>query len=158
MSYLTIADLENALGSAMVLRLLDDDNDGVADTGPLASVLSDAEGLVNGYVSKQYNMATLLSDAAATAQLRMFARAIAVEFAYRRRSDFYTRDGTPHTTVYAETLKQLKDVATGTIRIDTNGAPMSPAVTHGGITGISSGGLVVTACDPTSFTNGFGSF
>jgi len=160
MAYLTISDLESALGSGMVLRLLDDDGDGVADVGALAWVLDQAERVVAGRVSKRYPMTVLLASPGALAQVRGFAVSVAVEFAYRRRPEFFGRDGTPYTAVFNAVMKDLALVEKGEFRLDASGDPIAPTGTTGGIVSLggAGGGVVAAEYDPTSFTYGFGIF
>jgi phage gp36-like protein len=47
----TVEQLENRLSAAVVARLFDDDNDGTADSGPLAQLLLDAASKVDSYLA-----------------------------------------------------------------------------------------------------------
>lgn len=131
-AYLTLTDLEVGVSAGMVLRLLDDDGDGVADAAVVASLLEEAERVVAGYIGRVYPLAAVLADEDVLKQVRQWARAVAVEHAFRRRTEFYSRDGTAYRTSYEDAVRMMKDVGAGRFRIDTNGTPAAPANTGGG--------------------------
>jgi phage gp36-like protein len=62
MAYITITQLQNRLGAATVRRVLDDDADGVADAGPLQSLIDDATSKVAGYLVGVYSLAAIAAD------------------------------------------------------------------------------------------------
>ena len=150
--YLTLSDLEQTIGAAQVLSLLDKDNDGVADDDVVDRVLTSAERFVAARVSGRYSMATLLADPAATDHLRSIAVNVAVQMAYQTRTEFTTREGTPYQGAYNEAVKSLAD-----IRIDVDGAGGTPGNVGGSIT------YPVVPLDDSVFTagafsGGFGDF
>lgn len=155
-AYLTQADLESRISQGMVLRLLDDDNDGVADAAALDATLVAAERFVDGHVSRLYPMATILADAATLAHVRSLASAIAVHYAYQRRPEFGTREGTPYQGPFDEAVKVLDKIRKGEFRLDTNGAPVAPANVGGSLTEPQQS-TIETVC-PGFFTSGFGSY
>ena len=53
------ADLANALSGDTLIALFDDDRDGVADAGPVQSVIDRAEAQVNSYLLRAYPGLTL---------------------------------------------------------------------------------------------------
>lgn len=155
-AYLTLSDVEQTIGAQMALRLFDDDGDGVADVDAVDRILTSAERFVAGFVSREYTMASILADAAATDHIRSLAVVVAIEYAYRRRPEFITRDGTPYHTVYSDVVKTLERIGAGKYRIDVDGVPEVAANATGLITE-----PLVTDADgvcPGAFTAGFGDF
>lgn len=155
-AYLSQSDLEDVIGAAMVLRLFDDDGDGVADASAVERILVNAERYVGGYVSREYSMATLLASETATDHLRSLAVHIAAEYAFRRRTEFVMRDGTPYHGHYEETVKTLKDIGAGKCRVDIDGVPQVPANSTGLLTVPTT--VETDGICPGTFTGGFGDF
>ncbi len=56
MSYITNQSIQDRLGSAALLQLADDDGDGQADTAILDEVRGAAEGEVNAYLARRYDV------------------------------------------------------------------------------------------------------
>jgi len=56
MSYITNQNMQDRLGSAALLQLADDDGDGQADTVILDEVRGAAEGEVNAYLARRYEV------------------------------------------------------------------------------------------------------
>lgn len=159
-AYLTLSDLESKIGAATVLRLLDDDNDGVADAVAVGAVLVAAERFVAGHVSLVYPLATILGDAATLEHVRSLAIPVAVHYAFQRRTEFTTRDGTAYQGAYGEAVKTLEKVRAGKFRLDANGVPATPSNVGGLVTNpVTDIGLAANVgIELGPFTGGFGSF
>ena len=157
---LTLSDLVAKVSEATVLRLLDDDDDGVADAAAVDATLVAAERFVAGHVSLVYPLATILTDAATLEHVRSLAIPIAVHYAFQRRTEFTTRDGTVYQGAYGEAVKTLEKVRAGKFRLDANGSPVAPSNVGGLVTDpvrdeeqAASAGVCLG-----TFTGGFGDF
>jgi phage gp36-like protein len=126
-------DLINAVGEDMVLRLLDDDNDGSCDGSALTSVLEDAEAEVMGYATRLYSVSSLTTNPPST--LRRLAVDVAVHLAYLRKPEFFNDRGeTPWEARYKRALQKLREIRDGDFRLDIDDAPEKPAnVRAGGV-------------------------
>lgn len=123
-SYITQADLENAVGADIVLRLLDDNNDGVADATALAFVIDSAESEAEGYIGRVYSVATMRASPPAT--VRRIVVDLAIQFAYLRRPSFLNDRGeTPWESRYKRAVKLLDDIGKGDFRLDIDSEPQA---------------------------------
>lgn len=130
MAYLTQTDLVRAIGADLVLRLLDDDNDGTADTSTVSDLIADADAEVNGYVGRVYSPTALAADPPAT--LRRIAVDVAVQLAYLRRPELLNDKGeTPWEARYRRALKKLEEIRKGDFRLDVGADPAVPANVRG---------------------------
>lgn len=159
-AYLTLSDLVARVGEAQVLRLLDDDNDGAADAAAVADTLLAAERFVAGHVGLVYPLAAILADAATLEHVRSLAIPVAVHYAFQRRTEFTTRDGTVYQGAYSEAVKTLEKVRMGKFRLDANGSPVAPSNVGGLLTAPVSDydGARGVGVELGAFTGGFGSF
>ncbi len=130
--YLTLADLQAVLGPAQVVKLLDHDKDGVPDAALVDAVLSEAETYVEGFVSRVYPMATMLASPTTRKKIVGYGARIAAEYAWHRRPEFATRDGSPNTPAYKETKDTLKLIGEGKFHLSVNNDPAQPANSGGG--------------------------
>lgn len=132
MTYCTLSDIERAVTTAMALRLLDDDHDGVADASAVEALLADVDGEIDGYAGRNYDLTTLKANP--PAPLRRVAADVAVQFAYQRRPEFFSERGeTPWEARYKRALRKLEDLRDGRWRLDVDGAPADPAQVDGGV-------------------------
>lgn len=152
--YLTLADLVAVTSEAQLLRLLDDDDDGAIDAAPLADVLQRAEVFVRGHIGRLYPLAAILADEATLAHVRALAAPVATHYAFQRKTDFTTREGSPVQGMYSEAVKTLDKVRKGEFRLDSNGTPAVPANTGGG----PRYGTVDNLAPPSFAKNGTGLF
>ena len=159
-AYLTLSDLELKIGEDMVLRLFDDDDDGVADTAAVEAILIAAERFVAGHVSLVYPLATILADVATLEHVRSLAIPVAVHYAFQRRTEFTTRDGTVYQGPYSEAVKTLEKVRAGKFRLDANGAPVAPSNVGGLLTNpvTDEGQAAAAGVCLGPFSGGFGDF
>lgn len=130
MAYFTEDDLNRAVGAALVLRCLDDDNDGTVDAATLAALVADADAEVNGYVTRVYSATTLA--ASPPPALRRLAVDVGVQLMYLRRPEFIGERGdTPWQGRYDRALKRLAEIAAGKFRLDVDGTPAVPGNVRG---------------------------
>jgi|688.fasta_scaffold142901_2 phage gp36-like protein len=130
MAYFSQTDLERAIGVSLVLRLLDDDNDGVVDASALGDLIEDADAEVNGYVSALFSVDTLAANPPPA--IRRLAVDVGVQLAYLRRPEFIDERGqTPWQGRYDRAVKRLREVSKGEFRLDVNGTPAQPANVRG---------------------------
>ena len=98
MAYITNADIEERVGSATYVQLTDDDGDGIADVGVVEEARLGAEGEVNSYLVRRYEVpidlsthselaGMLASIALDLAELRLRSRRPPVPEAALRRRD-----------------------------------------------------------------------
>jgi phage gp36-like protein len=126
MAYFTQTDLENTVDAALVLRLLDDDNDGTVDSAPLAAVQLRVQSEMRGYLGRRYTLSTL--EASPPESIRLLACELAVEFCYRRRPELANERGeTPWNGRYKEAIRRLGELRDGRFRVDVDGVPETPA-------------------------------
>lgn len=156
MAYFTQTDLENAVGADIVLRLLDDDNDGTADATVLAALQADADAEVNGYLTRLYTVSAVQASPPAT--VRRIAVDVAIQLAYLRRPSFLNERGeTPWEARYKRAVEKLRELAAGKFRLDIDDAPERPAnvKSAGAYTGTHDN---ETAIGQGVFKDGFGAF
>ena len=124
MSYITNADIEERLGSATYVQLADDDGDDVADTGVVDEARLGAEGEVDSYLARRYDVPI---DLTTYPELADILASVALDLAeYRLRcrrppvSDAALRKR-------KEAIEWLERVADGTIDLPSADAlPSSP--------------------------------
>ena len=132
MTYCALTDIERAIGAALTLRLLDDDNDGTADSSVVADMLVDVDAEIDGYVGRNYNLTTL--KAAVPATVRRVAVDLFIRAAYLRRPEMLNERGeTPWEASYKTAVGKLKDLRDGKWRLDIDGVPENPANVDGGV-------------------------
>ena len=132
MAYCDTTDLERAITAGMVLRLLDDDNDGTVDAAVATDLIADVDAEIDGYVGRSYNLTTLKADVPPT--LRRLATDLFAQFAYQRRPELLNDRGeTPWEGRYRRALAKLKELRDGLWRLDIDGDPADPANTDGGV-------------------------
>lgn len=126
MAYFDQSDLEMAVGAELVLRLLDDNRDGVVDAGALNQLVEDATAEINGYISHSYpDLARF--EANPPRQVRRLSTDVGVQLAYLRRPEFLNERGeTPWEGRYKRALEKLREVRDGRFRLDDDGTPDAP--------------------------------
>jgi phage gp36-like protein len=85
MAYITNADIEERLGSAAYVQLTDDDGNGLADTGVVDEARQAAEGEVNSYLARRYQVPIDLSEHSELADLLASVTLDLVEYRLRLR-------------------------------------------------------------------------
>jgi len=112
MAYITNADIEQRLGSDTYVQLTDDDGDGTADIGVVNEARNGAEGEVDSYLARRYQLPidlTIHADIAGV--LASFALDL-VEYRLRLRRPPVPKDAVDR---HARAIEWLKRVADGTI-------------------------------------------
>lgn len=121
-------ELVARLGSAVAVATFDDDNDGVADEGPMAAICADASSKVRGALRGVYDLALL--DAETQHELKRIALDIAHAMAAMRRPDRIRAD-------WPEMLKSanadLMNIRKGVTALDAE--PNPKAANQGGSVG-----------------------
>lgn len=127
MAYVTNSDIEERLGSQAYVQLTDDDGDGVADEGVVDEARLGAEGEVDSYLARRYQVPV---DVSAQAELGGILVSITLDLAeYRLRS---RRPPVPAATVeqHSRALEWLKGVVDGLIELPTT-SELPPSTIHG---------------------------
>lgn len=124
MTYCTQTDLIELFGEELLIQLTDRTNTPASaiDEITVAKNLQAAGETVNGYLAKLYK----LPLSVVPAMLLKVNADIALYYLYGDRID----DKSPARIAYKDALAWLKDVASGTIRLDAEG--MTPAQAGGG--------------------------
>jgi phage gp36-like protein len=128
MSYCTQADITNSgLSSAELVRLSDDNGDGVADPAVVAKAIADADAEIDGYLGARYTIpvapvpALLTKLAAAIAAWNLYGhRGLANE---RRQKDYEEAIATLRRLARGEMV--LPDATSGAVATDGGGAAQS---------------------------------
>lgn len=156
MTYCSLTDAERVLSVPLVLRLLDDDNDGTADAAVVADMLDDVDAEINGYIGRNYDLTVLAADVPPT--IRRIATDLFCQAAYLRRPEFLSERGeTPWETRYKAAVGKLKELRDGKWRLDIDGDPAVPANVDGGVyNGVSD--TYPTGIGSGTFRYGFGDF
>lgn len=121
MPYCTQAQLEARYGLSLLIEISDraDVPTGAVDTGLIAQAIADADALIDGYLKSRY----ALPLASTPPVIGDLSRRIAIYNAHSNvAGEKITRD-------YEMALKQLKDIASGTIALDIAG--VEPASSGG---------------------------
>lgn len=114
MDYCTQDELENRYGTALLTEISDraDVPTGTIDTDLITRAITDAAALIDGYLAGRYQ----LPLATVPALVTDLAQRIAIYYAHTNvASDKIGKD-------YEAALRQLKDIASGLIKLDAGGA------------------------------------
>lgn len=112
MAYITNADIEQRLGSDTYVQLADDDGDGTADVGVVNEARIGAEGEVDSYLARRFQLPIdLAAHADIAGVLASFALDL-VEYRLRLRRPPVPKDAVDR---HARAIEWLKRVADGTI-------------------------------------------
>lgn len=142
--------LERRLSAQVVKRIYDDDNDGEADTNPLAQVCEDAEARFESFCSGIYDLATL--RATPPSEAVRLCLDCAESMAYRRFPRAAARDWQQ---LWQVVEKELGDLRTRKTRLNTATAP-EPASNEGGAVYL--GTTELSDDETTSVFTDFGDF
>lgn len=110
--------------AAEVIKLTDDDADGVADLAILSGLIDAAEEMYHTYVAHRHTVP--VTGTRAVAVSRMYCARLWEYLAFSRRRAVTQEIGAR----YAQTIKELRDIADGNMRLDD--PPPSEASTVGG--------------------------
>lgn len=100
------AQLESRLSKTTLRRIYDDDNDGAADTDPIAGLIRDASSKVLSYLGPDYDIDSL--DPAQTDELVRLSLDIAQAMAAQRHPEYVRVDGFKLMTQAMADLKLLR--------------------------------------------------
>lgn len=126
-NYIDEAMLRNRLSAAVVRRIYDDNNDGIADADPMTQLIEDAEGRFEAYCSGIYPDLTALR-ASGSNEARRLVLDLAEAMACRRFPKAANREWLPLWQAIEAELKGLRRRET---RLDITTAP-EPASNEGG--------------------------
>ncbi len=123
MTYASQSDLVERYGETMLINLSDraDPPANVIDAGVVTRALEDTDASINGYLSGRYQLPLQVTPSL----LRDLAQTIAVYKLHRDSvSDKIRQD-------YADALKQLALISTGTVRLDVAGVEPASSGSNG---------------------------
>lgn len=126
MAYLTQAELEDRIGSDVVLQLADRDRDGVADAASIAAAIADADAEINSYLYPLYALPlaivpdTVKRLSSMIARYNLWRRNVAADH--------------PAYIAYIDAVKTLQAIASGSVSLPlasgTSGAPSTGGVAY----------------------------
>ena len=134
MAYITNSDIQERLGSAAYVQLTDDDGNGVADVGVVDEARLAAEGEVNSYLARRYEVPIDLSAHPELADILASMALDLVEYRLRLRRPPV---GQSAQQIRAEAVAWLTRVADG--RIDLPSATPVATNTNRGPLGATTG-------------------
>jgi len=127
MAYITNADIEERVGSDAYVQLTDDDGDGQADTGVVDEARLGAEGEVNSYLARRYQVPIDLTVHADLADvLASFVLDLA-EYRLRVRRPPVPKDVQDK---WAQAIEWLSRVADGSVELPS-ATPVAANTTRG---------------------------
>ena len=118
--------LEHRLSTAVVRRIYDDNNDGVADATPLEQLVIDAEARFESYCRGIYILSALRDSPPNEA--KRLCLDVAEAMACRRFPRAVNREWQP---LWEASERELKSLRRGETRLDVEGTP-EPAANEGG--------------------------
>jgi len=125
MPYWFQADLENRISIEVAIQVLDDNNDGVVDTGPLAQIQADCDSFVDGYLRGIYDLPTVKANP--PNQVKRISLDYAVAQCAKRRPGYIKHDWKD---LESAARAELSDIRSGRVRLDVVTAP-EPAANEG---------------------------
>ena len=129
-------DLESELGAEVVLQMLDDDNDGVVDTGPLRRLQESSAAYVTSSIERVYpTLVGLITDYQADLslvppKLKQLALDHAVATLAKRNASYVRRDWKALMEYVDKQIERIRKTGLDSLGITT--AP-EPAANQGGI-------------------------
>lgn len=114
MSYIANTDIEERLGSATYVQLADDDGDGVADVGVVDEARLGADGEVNSYLARRYQVPIDLAVHTAVAGVLASITLDLVELRLRSRRPPVPQDAVRK---HGQAMAWLRGVADGQIEL-----------------------------------------
>lgn len=117
MSYVLRADIASRIPPAFIVEALDDDSDGIEDTGLWDQICATIDSEIDGFLSRRYTLP--LSDPPAS--LRSGASSLMCEALYQRRG--IASDSNPHTAAAGRFRAWLQDIATGKSALQVSQSP-----------------------------------
>ena len=114
MAYISSADIQERLGSSAYVQLADDDGDGVADVGVVDEARLGAEGEVNSYLARRYQVPIDLTVHTDLVDLLTSITLDVAEYRLRLRRPPVSDDARRR---YSQTIEWLERLARGVIEL-----------------------------------------
>lgn len=114
------------MSAETVLQILDDDNDGVADSEPLARLQSRSDSFVESYLRPIYNLAEV--RATPPNEVVELSLDVAEMYCARRHAEYVRRNWRE---IREAVVADLESIRSGERRLDVVGSP-EPAANNGG--------------------------
>lgn len=128
-TYISEAEVRAELSDGEIDRLLDDDNDGTADSAPLTNVISRAESIFESYARNNYASLAALR-ATVTEAAKTFCLDL-VRVRLYQRWPAQAPDNVDPLEFRKQVYSELRDLAMGRRRLDVDGTP-EPQENQGG--------------------------
>lgn len=125
--YITQADIEARVSADVFRRCYDDDNNATADAAPVAGLIADAEGYVEGFLRGVYSLATV--RAAPPHEVKRYCLDVAVAYMRERFPSLVRVDGA---SIFERVTRELTELRTQPRRLDVDGSP-EPGANQGGV-------------------------
>lgn len=156
MAYFTAAGLIAFGGERAVLQLLDPDSTGTPDTGLVATLQVRTKAILDGYIGRNYSIATVVASVAAGGLplIELLACSVAMHLAYLAKPEFVVDGKTPAQGGYDMAMSMLKQIGKGEIRLDVDSDPEKPANVRAG--GVRTGTYSNTPIGPGFIKDGTG--
>lgn len=130
-TYITSTDCSRRLTSQVMIRIFDDDGDGVADSSTVTDFISDAESIIEQSVAKAFGDTGLTALRALGTSCPRTIKRLCIDcfelMAHRRHPEFTQEDWLERWKLLQQ---DLKDIRLRDVELDTNDAP-EPGVTDG---------------------------
>ena len=107
--YFTRVDLENALGKQTVHSVFDDDQDGIAESGPVDACRAYGTSEVNSFLRGRYEDLIPVAEADVPDELKFAALDFGLAYAMRRRPDIVRAMGEESWTSFHKTALEKMD-------------------------------------------------
>ncbi len=140
MAYINNADIEQRLGSGAYVQLTDDDQDGSADVGVVDEARLGAEGEVNGYLARRYQVPIDLTAHPELAAVLASITLDVAEYRLRLRRPPVSEDARRR---FLQTIEWLGRVADGKADLPSEGAVAASAA-RGTVAATTGEGRVLT--------------
>lgn len=114
MAYSDEADITAEVGAQNIIPFLDDDGDGLADTGLLANIISLSDSYINGKLASIYTVPISPTPPF----LRYCSLILSCERLYRRR--MAPTEKNPYTSEADQIREQLTEIGNGELPLDLN--------------------------------------
>lgn len=126
MAFWALSDLQARLSAETVKQILDDDNDGTADTEPLARLRADSDSYVLGALRGIYDLTVI--QASPPNEVKRLSLDAGVMYCAQRHPEYVRRDWEKLKRALDQDLDALR---LGKRRLDVVGSP-EPAANEGG--------------------------
>ena len=124
-TYINQSDIEDRLSADIVQRILDDDADGFADTGPVDRAIADAEGYVEAFLRVAYDLAVIRAlGTDVPNEIKRLILDVVTAYLWERHPEYVRADGN---ALLARARQELIDLKRGLTRLDIVGSPEPPA-------------------------------